>query len=89
MDDEYAALLTGIAMGFIIGWGVGLLVAGGKGLGCSQFDQYEDCQEIWDMYPHLSESFDASWAVWLKLGFTDLEVHEFEYCINHMPGGSG
>jgi len=80
------------AFGFVLGAMVAVsitMVADAANVGMfHEFDQYEDCQEVWDMYPYVSETFDASHAVWAKLGFTDLEVHEFEYCINHAPGGN-
>ena len=57
-------------------------------VGCHlYFDPTDDCQEVWDMYPYLSETFDASHAVWAKLGLTDLKVEQFEYCMNHAPWG--
>jgi len=73
---------------FIFGFAVGTSLAVAYSPHCiNEFDPSTDCQETWDMYPYLSETFDASHAVWAKLGLTDLKVEQFEYCMNHAPWG--
>ena len=90
MDESYAIklLIATIIGGIFVGFTFATLLFVLSGAIGPDFDPTTDCQETWDMYPYLSETFDASHAVWAKLGFTDLKVHEFEYCINHAPGGN-
>ena len=102
MDESYAIklLIATIIGGIFVGFTFATLLFVLSGAIGPDFDPTTDCQEVWDIYADVVgyeiDGIHYPWLgnnhrLWSKLGFTDLEVHEFEYCINHMPwkGGSG
>ena len=101
MDENISfGIMVGCLLGLLIATAM-FVTAIESGFGrFHQFDPATDCQEVWDIYADVVgyeiDGIHYPWLgnnhrLWSKLGFTDLEVHEFEYCINHMPwkGGSG